>query len=205
MVAVSPKSVMPPGVMGVFSLATLHPHFLSIRYLSLGNTGWGSKSPKGLFLGFKEYNHIEIIPPEMRFHMVQRRADLELRASQVALVIKNLPAKAWDVRHMGSIPGSGRSPGEGHGNPLQYSCLENPMDRGAWRATIHRVTKSQTQLKRLSTRAHASLRRPCQSIRAGYHLLLAPQRDIGASPHLLLLPFAQEATAESKDALSLAS
>ena len=43
----------------------------------------------------------------------------------------------------GSIPGSGRSPGEGHGNPLQYSCLENPMDRGAWRATVHGVTKSQ--------------------------------------------------------------
>ena len=68
---------------------------------------------KGLFLGFKEYNHIEIIPPEMRFHMVQRRADLEPRASQVALEIKNLPANAWDVRDVGSIPGSGRSPGEG--------------------------------------------------------------------------------------------
>ena len=52
---------------------------------------------------------------------------------------------------MSSIPGSGRSPGEGNGNPLQYSCLENPMDRGAWRATVHGVTESQTQLKRLST------------------------------------------------------
>ena len=50
-----------------------------------------------------------------------------------------------------SIPGSGRSPGEGNGNPLQYPCLENPMDREVWRATVHRVTKSQTQLKRLST------------------------------------------------------
>ena len=47
-------------------------------------------------------------------------------------------------RHMDSIPGSGRSPGEGHGNPLQYSCLENPMDRGAWQATFHSITKSQT-------------------------------------------------------------
>ena len=53
----------------------------------------------------------------------------------------------------GSIPGSGSSPGEGHGNPLQYSCLENPMNRGAWRTTIHRVTKSQTWLRRLSTLA----------------------------------------------------
>ena len=55
------------------------------------------------------------------------------------------------LRDMGSTPGSGRSPGEGHGNPLQCSCLENPMDRGTWWATIHRVAKSQTQLKRLST------------------------------------------------------
>ena len=65
-------------------------------------------------------------------------------ASQVALVVKNLPSNAGDVRDMGSIPGLGRSPGGGNGNPLQYSCLENPMDRGAWRATVYRVTKSQT-------------------------------------------------------------
>jgi len=56
-------------------------------------------------------------------------------------LVKNLAANAGD---MGSIPGSGRSPGEGNGNPLQYSCLENTMDRGAWWATVHRVTKSQT-------------------------------------------------------------
>ena len=52
--------------------------------------------------------------------------------SQMALVVKNLTANARDVRDEGSIPGSGRSPGGGHGNPLQYSCLENPMDREAW-------------------------------------------------------------------------
>ena len=54
------------------------------------------------------------------------------RTSQVALVVKNPPANAGDVRDTGSVPGSGRSPGGGHGNPLQYSCLENSMDRGAW-------------------------------------------------------------------------
>ena len=54
------------------------------------------------------------------------------RASQVALVVKNLPASAGDVRPTGSVPGLGRSPGRGHGNPLQYSCLKNPMVRGAW-------------------------------------------------------------------------
>ena len=56
-------------------------------------------------------------------------------------MIKNLPASAGDGRDTGSIPRLGRSPGGGHGNPLQYSCLENPMDRGAWQATIHGVTK----------------------------------------------------------------
>jgi len=57
-------------------------------------------------------------------------------------VIRNLPANAEDARDVGSIPGSGRSPGGGHDNPLQYSCLENPMDRGAWRATLHRIMES---------------------------------------------------------------
>ena len=57
-------------------------------------------------------------------------------------MVKNLPASAGDIRDLGSIPGSGRSPGEGNGNPLQYSCLENPMDRGAWWATVHGVTES---------------------------------------------------------------
>ena len=64
--------------------------------------------------------------------------------SHVALVVKNLPANAGDIRDAGSIPGSERRPGEGNGNPLQYSCLENPMDRGAWQATVHEVAKSQT-------------------------------------------------------------
>ena len=64
-------------------------------------------------------------------------------ASQVALVVKNPPANAGDV---GSIPGSGRSLGETNGNPFQYSCLENPMDRGAWQATVHEAIKSWTLL-----------------------------------------------------------
>ena len=75
---------------------------------------------------------------------------IHTRASQVVLVVQNLPANAGDVRYAGSIPGSGRSPGEGNGNPFQCSCLENPMDRGVWRATVHGAAKSWTQLKRLS-------------------------------------------------------
>ena len=64
---------------------------------------------------------------------------LKLWASQVAQVAKDPPANAEDVRDAVSIPESGRSAGEGNGNPLQYSCLENPMDGGAWRVTVHRV------------------------------------------------------------------
>ena len=68
----------------------------------------------------------------------------DLGASQLVLVVKNLPANAGD---MGSIPESGRSPGEGNGKPLQYSCLENPVDRGSWRAMVHSVAKNQTRQK----------------------------------------------------------
>ena len=68
----------------------------------------------------------------------------------MVLVVRNLPANAGDVRDVGSIPGSRRSPREGHGNPLQYSCLDNPMDRIAWRAIVHGVAKSWT-LKQLLT------------------------------------------------------
>ena len=73
---------------------------------------------------------------------------------QVALVVKDLPASKGDARGMGLIPGSGRSPGEGNGNPLQYSCLENFVDRGAWWVTVNGVSKSQTQL---STHAYTLL------------------------------------------------
>ena len=64
---------------------------------------------------------------------------------------KNRPAHAGGVQDTGSIPGLGRIPGGGNGNPLWQSCLENPMDRGAWRAMIYRAAKGQTRLKQLST------------------------------------------------------
>ena len=68
-------------------------------------------------------------------------------ASQVVLMENNPPANAGDVGDGGSIPGSGRPPGGGHGNSFQCSCLENPMDRGSWQATVHGIPKSQTKLK----------------------------------------------------------
>ena len=74
------------------------------------------------------------------------------RASPLGLVVKTLSANAEDTRDAGSIPGVGRSPGEGHGKPLQYSCLENPVDKGAWRATVHGIVKSQDMTDGLCTR-----------------------------------------------------
>ena len=69
---------------------------------------------------------------------------LSSEIATLVLVVKNLPANAGDIREGGLIPGMGRSPGGGHGKPLQYSCLENPMDRAAWQAAAHEVAKSQT-------------------------------------------------------------
>ena len=82
----------------------------------------------------------QAVSPHMGLCPIQE----EIPASQVALAVKNLPASAEDTGDVGSIPGSGRSPKGGHGNPLQYSCLENPLDRGAWWAAVHGVAKSQT-------------------------------------------------------------
>ena len=64
----------------------------------------------------------------------------------MVLVVKKLPASVGDIRDTGLIPGLARPPGVGHGNPLQYSCLENPMDSGAWRAIVHEVAESRTRL-----------------------------------------------------------
>ena len=83
----------------------------------------------------------------------KRCQKLTITAFQVVLVVKNPPANGGNSRDVGLIPRSGRSCGGGHGNPLQYSFLENPMDRGVWRAMVPRVTKSWPQLERLSTYA----------------------------------------------------
>ena len=69
------------------------------------------------------------------------------KASQVVLMVKNPPASAGDLRDVGLVGGSGRSPGGGHDNPLQYSCLENLMDSRTWQATVHGIAKSRTQLR----------------------------------------------------------
>ena len=84
-------------------------------------------------------------PRELRLSLIKGCCCYLKRASQVALVVKNPPANAGEIRDASSIPGLGRSQG-GHGNPLQYSCLENPMDRGARRAAVHGFANSRTWL-----------------------------------------------------------
>ena len=96
----------------------------------------------------------ELQPPRLLYEISQARVlkwVVISRASQVLLVVKNLPSNARYVRDRSLITGSGRSPGGGHGNPFQCFCLKNPMDRGAWRTMTLRVAKSQTWLKRFST------------------------------------------------------
>ena len=72
-------------------------------------------------------------------------------------MVNNPPAKAGDIRDAGSMPGSGKAPGGGPGNPLQHSCLDNPMDRGAWRVIVHGVTKSWAGLSDLAHATHTAL------------------------------------------------
>ena len=85
-----------------------------------------------------------------RYFLLQKSFPTPGLNPQVVLVVKNLPDNAGDTGDLGSIPELGRSPGKGNGYPLQYSCLDKTMDRGAWWATVHRVAKSQTRLKQLS-------------------------------------------------------
>jgi len=79
---------------------------------------------------------------ELTFKAMIKDKLIHLRGDQVVLVVKNPPANAGDIGNSGLIPGWGRSPGGGNGNPLQYSCLGIPRDRGTWWATVHRVSKS---------------------------------------------------------------
>ena len=93
------------------------------------------------FFGYIWANRILEVEFQLKGHLAKKFA---FGTSHVGLVVKNPPAKAVDVRDVGWIPGLGRSSGEGHGNPLQYSCLENFMDRGAWRAIVHGVAHNWT-------------------------------------------------------------
>ena len=114
------------------------------------------------------YADCTIIAPVFKIHAAagqnSRRYCSRLGASQVALVVKKPPANAGDIRHAGSIPGSGTSPGEGHDSPLQYSCLENPMDSGAWWASAQAVAQSWIPLKSLISYSWLSLGERCWDI-----------------------------------------
>ena len=112
--------------------------------------GKGSGNNKGKVHGL-QISRVLIIPSRSQVASFIYIPSLDLGdkgvwASQVALVVNNLTASARDLRNAGLTPGLGRPPEGRHGNPLQCSCLENPLDRGAWRATVHRVAKSRTVL-----------------------------------------------------------
>ena len=121
---------------------------IGIRDRSKGHFKNGNKDFRGdfwffffLFLIFSFSGIIALLHGTFFLRRVPH--PMACRASQVALVVKSLPV---DTRDSGSIPVLGRSPGGGNGNPLQYSCLKNPVDRGGWQFTVHGVAKSQTQL-----------------------------------------------------------
>ena len=114
-----------------------------------GGSGWGTHVNPWLFHFSVWQNPIQL---KKKLKKKKKKEKKVLRVViQTVLVVNNPPAKAGDLTGMDSIPGLGRSPGGGHSNPLQYSCLENPRDRRAWRATVYSVAKSRTRLKRLST------------------------------------------------------
>ena len=110
-------------------------------------TIWSSNPTSGVYIG-RKWNHYveEILHPHIHCSIIYNSQDMEASwASLVARTVKNLPA-IGNAGDLGMIPGLGKSPAEGNGNPLQGSCLENPMLRGAWRTTVHGVAKNQTQL-----------------------------------------------------------
>ena len=149
---------------------------------------------------------VTFLPALNFFHLLPLTLNLpgiSYGASQVARVVKNPPANAGDLRDEVLVSGLGRSPGGGYGNPLQYSCLENPMDRGTWWATIHREAKSQTRLKRLSTHARSCIlyclpytacptwvtsgQRSCSKTEASWTLQRI-EIDVGIRRSILLFP-----------------
>ena len=95
-------------------------------------------------------------------------------ASQVALEVKNPPANAGDISDVGSIPGSGKTPGGGNGKPLQNSCLENPTDKWAWWAAVHGVAKNHTQLKLNWTHMHPAAILKLLTILSKFHIFILP-------------------------------
>ena len=95
-------------------------------------------------MGYCPWGHKESDTTERLTHTIVPLAQVEIKWAIGIPCGSDNKESAYNAGDPGSIPGSGRSPGEGNGYPLQYSCLENPMDRGAWRATVHGVAKSQT-------------------------------------------------------------
>ena len=148
-----PIDDIPPGstVPGILQARTLE--WVAISFSSAWKWKVKVKSLSHVRLLATPWTAAHQASPSMGFSRQECWSGVPLPSPQVVLVVKILPASAGDIRNAGLIPGLGRSPGNGYHNPLQCSCLENPMDRGAWPAMVHRVPKSQTWVKWLSTAA----------------------------------------------------
>ena len=122
--------------------SSISPSYEYSGLISFGLTGLISLQSKGLS---RVFSNSTVQKHQFFSAQLSLWSSSHIHTSQVVLVVKNPPDNAGDIRDMGSIPGSGRSPGEGNGNPFQYYCLENSMDGGALLAMVHWVTKSRTQ------------------------------------------------------------
>ena len=136
----------------------------SLSHVPLFSSPWTVATQASLSMGILQTRILEwvTIPSSRASSQPRDQTQVSFIAAELITtegkpreIIENQPANVGGVMDVGLIPGLGRCPGGGHGNPLQYSCLENPMDRGAWRATVHRITKSRTQLKRLGMHSHS--------------------------------------------------
>ena len=141
-------------LLGVSQKAGLHYSRLEPRLISVQNLLLSRSNCLGQVTGLL----CASTPFSKKVDKRMMPANKGVRASQVVLVVKNLPGNARDIRDVSSIPGLGRSPGEGNGSPLQYSCLEDFMHRGTWQATVCRLAKNRTKLKPLSTRTVACIK-----------------------------------------------
>ena len=135
-------------VQGLKTYKNMYDKELSSSKLLLTN------SSKSLYIYIYIYIYILVHGKYILYIYIYLWVYMYTGASQVEIVVKN-PTNAEDTGDMGSIPGLGRSPGGGHGNPFQYSCLENSMDRGTWQTIVHIITKSWTRLKQLSMHTYA--------------------------------------------------
>ena len=137
-----------------------HSQLIWFRSIDSSSYSWVPHlqiQPTAVDKNFRGKKKIQKVPKSKTWNYLNSIYLVSAMISKVVLVVKKLPANAGGIRDIGLIPGLGKSLGGGHGNPLQYSCLENPMDRGAWWAIVHGVRKSWRRLKQLGVLKHTEM------------------------------------------------